>query len=544
MITVETQEPAAHANCDELERLAAYELLGSDILTVRERSDQEVVWASASLRTAWGLVSDASRGRRLHWHLLVHPDDRAEVLACYQALRAGHPAQLAYRVQLPDGRMRHCDETAKVSLTPRGQSRLLVLTRDVTAQTELRHEQRGREALAGRVARMTQVVPGVFLHHRQWPDGRADTVWTASDRARAEGWPPQGAEGAPVQLLEWAHPDDRLRLQQALEAARDTRAPRRDACRVHHPQNGWRWVELHLWPQEEPGTALSIFGFLQDITPQKQLEADLAHVRTALDARPPARDAAVAQRLRDIDMLAHAISHDLRAPLRAVEGYSRLLAAASPELDGERRQFLDNIRRGCDSMSRMVNDLLLYARIDRQQQHITPLRLADEIDSVVDLLRFEINRREAMVCITLECAEVMGDRTGLQLVLRNLLENALKFGAGAGQARIDIRSWVEDGRCQLEVADNGLGFDPRHREKIFELFQQLAPEADRHGSGIGLTLVRRAVENMGGQVSADGSPGQGARFRVVLPLRGPSDARPSSSGFTGRQPPEGADHAH
>ena len=524
MIILEPLEPPPHANGDELERLAAYELLASDILTVRERSDQEVVWASASLRTRWGLVSDASRGQRLHWHHLVHQEDRPSVQACYQTLRAGHPAQLSYRVQLPDGRLRHCEEIAKVSLTPRGQSRLLVLTRDVTLQHDWHQAQRCREALEARVARMEQAAPGVFLHHRQWPDGRAETRWSVSEWSRSEGWTGSGSKDAPVSLPGLAHPDDLPRLQQQLEHACETQSPVTVTCRLRHPKRGWRWVELQLRPQQEPGVAQACFGFLQDITRQQQLEDELACAKAAPKGGPPARDAALAQRLCDIDMLAHAVCHDLQAPLRAVEGYARLLAAACPELEGERRQYLDSIRLSCDSMSRKVHDLLLYARIDRQPLHIVPLRLAEEIDRVLDLLRFEIKRHEAMVCITLACGELLADPTSLQLVLRHLLENALKFGARAGQARIDIRSWAQDGRCHLEVADNGMGFEPRHREKIFELFQQLNPDAERGGSGIGLTLVRTAVENMGGQVTADGLPGQGARFQVVLPQRAAAGA--------------------
>lgn len=518
MIVLEPLEPPPQANGDELERLAAYDLLASDILTVRERSDHEVVWASASLRTRWGLVSDASRGQRLHWNELVHPEDRPQVLACYEALRAGHPAQLDYRVQLPDGRLRHCKETAKVSLTPRGQSRLLVLTRDVTPQRAWRQEQRGREALEARVVRMEQAAPGVFLHHRQWPDGRTETAWSAPERARAEGWLGSGPDGTSVSLLQCVHPEDRLQLQQQMAAAHDARTPWRVTCRLRHARYGWRWAELRLWPQQEPGATLSCFGFLQDITPQTLLEGELARARSAPERGQPARNAALVQRLCDIDMLTQAVLHDLRAPLREVEGYGRLLAAACPELDGERCQYLDNIRRGCDSMSRKVDELLRHARIDRQKLHIVPLRLADEIGHVLDLLRFEINRHEALVCITLECEEVLADQASLQLVLRHLLENALKFGARAGQVRIDIRSRTQDGRCHLELADKGMGFEPRHREKIFELFLQLNPDASRGGSGIGLSLVRTAVERMGGRVTADGVPGRGACFEVVLPL--------------------------
>lgn len=272
MITAEPRGQPSCANGDELERLAAYDLLACDILTVRERSDQEVIWANASLRREWQLFSDASRGQCLHWHELVHKEDRPGVLGCYQALRAGHPARLSYRVLLPDGRLRYCEETAKVSMTPRGQSRLLALTRDVTVQHDWRLEQRRREALEAQLIQTEQAVPGVFVRHVQWPDGRAQTELSPAALARAEGLPEAGPDGSIGDLFTLIHPDDRPGLQQKIETFEADGAPLRLACRVRHLQQGWRWAELRLWPQAEAGARGSCSGFLQYITPRQPMD--------------------------------------------------------------------------------------------------------------------------------------------------------------------------------------------------------------------------------------------------------------------------------
>ena len=237
-----------------------------------------------------------------------------------------------------------------------------------------------------------------------------------------------------------------------------------------------------------------------------------------LEQRVRARTAELAATNRELETFAYSVSHDLKAPLRGIDGYSALLEQDHAEvLPEEGRRYLGTIRRASQQMSRLIDDLLEYSRLERrvlQPAEVEPRALVEawreqrtgEIESA--RLRFEN---------ALPPVRVRADRHGLAIVLRNLLDNALKFSSRATEPAIRIEARELRGRLQVSVRDNGIGFDMQYHDRIFEIFQRLNRDEDFPGTGVGLAMVRRSAERMGGRVWAESSPGAGATFFLEIP---------------------------
>lgn len=236
-----------------------------------------------------------------------------------------------------------------------------------------------------------------------------------------------------------------------------------------------------------------------------------------LERRVTERTAELAARTRELEAFSYSVSHDLKAPLRGIDGYSRLLLEDhGPRLDAEGRDFLGYIRKACAQMSNLIEDLLAYSRLERRHMSRNTVELRSFVDSVVAAMGPDLTR----VRLDNEVAEtrVVADPEGLAMAVRNLLDNAVKFSAGATVPQVRLTSGLEAEACTLTVADNGTGFDMRFVDKVFEIFQRLHRAEDYPGTGVGLALVRKAMERMGGTVSAQSAPGSGATFTLRLPL--------------------------
>ena len=222
---------------------------------------------------------------------------------------------------------------------------------------------------------------------------------------------------------------------------------------------------------------------------------------------------------RELESFTYSASHDLRTPLRGIEGFSTLLLEEhAAQLDDQGREYLQRIQRATLHMSQLVNDLLAYSRLQQLAEQIEPVALAACAQTVAAPFRDELEARQGQLSVLVpDDLRVQANPKGLAIVLRNLIDNALKF-TPAGQAPcVRVQAHAEGGRVHLSVSDQGIGFDMRHHDRIFGMFQRLHRQDQIPGTGIGLALVQKAVERMGGQIRADSAPGQGATFHVDLP---------------------------
>jgi PAS domain S-box-containing protein len=221
---------------------------------------------------------------------------------------------------------------------------------------------------------------------------------------------------------------------------------------------------------------------------------------------------------RELETFTYSVSHDLKAPLRGIDGYSKLLKEDyGDRLDAEGRRFLQNIRLGAAQMHELIEDLLDYSRMERRSLQSARLDLSALVQAVLAERLPETAPAEVLVRLQAPDLSVLADRDGLAIVLRNLLENALKFSRKAQPPSIEIGARAAGDKAILWVRDNGIGFDMKFHDRIFDIFQRLERAEDYPGTGIGLALVRKAMQRMGGRVWAESAPGAGATFFLELP---------------------------
>lgn len=254
---------------------------------------------------------------------------------------------------------------------------------------------------------------------------------------------------------------------------------------------------------------------ITDISDRKRAEAAVVQLNAELEARVNERTEQLEMANRELETFAYSVSHDLKAPLRGIDGYSRLLIEDHLEqLDNEGRLFLENIRRGAEQMGQLIEDLLAYSRMERRPQQRMSIDLRALLEEIRSERAMDIENRGAILDIPDDMPPLNGDPDGLKIVLRNLLDNALKFTRDAQPPRITVSVEATDSGRRIVVADNGMGFDMRFHDRIFDIFQRLQRAEEYPGTGIGLAIVRKAMQRMGGQVKADSQPGEGARFTL------------------------------
>lgn len=266
------------------------------------------------------------------------------------------------------------------------------------------------------------------------------------------------------------------------------------------------------------GQPIGVLAVGRDITLLRQTEENLRISNVGLETRVAERTAELEALNQSLESFVYSVSHDLKAPLRGIEGYSQLLQEDYGEnLDDDGRFFIANIRTGVARMGELIDDLLAYSRMERRKLETLPVDLTELIEHLLAEKADDIAARGTEIVTDLLPVCVQADSNGLSLVMRNLLENALKFSANSVPPRIEISVRLQDNHALVQIADNGIGFDMVYHERIFEIFQRLHRLEDYPGTGIGLALVKKAMQRMGGEVWAESVPGQGARFYLQLP---------------------------
>ncbi|MGB6452371.1 MAG: response regulator [Steroidobacteraceae bacterium] len=222
---------------------------------------------------------------------------------------------------------------------------------------------------------------------------------------------------------------------------------------------------------------------------------------------------------RDLEAFAYSVSHDLHAPLRAIQSFCDLFVADyGAAVSAEGQALLAHVRSGAERMGHLIEDLLSFARSGRAPINLRRVAMNELVGEVLaELGRESAGRRlELNVQPLPDC---LADPALLRQVLVNLLSNALKYTAGREPARIEVGGESKDGEVVYFVTDNGAGFDMKHADKLFGVFQRLHTQAEFKGTGIGLSIVQRIVERHGGRVQGEGRPGEGATFRFSVPER-------------------------
>jgi PAS domain S-box-containing protein len=266
------------------------------------------------------------------------------------------------------------------------------------------------------------------------------------------------------------------------------------------------WLDCRFTPftsQGEPHLLLSV----DDITIAKQAEVNLKIYAARLE-----------QSNRDLQEFAYIASHDLQEPLRKVLAFGDRLASKYGDLlDDTGRDYLKRMRDASQRMQTLINDLLSFSRISTRAQPFTQVDLNSLAQEVVSDLEYQIDRTHGYVIID-KLPVIEADPTQMHQLFQNLITNALKFHQDNKPPTIQVSSQTLDGKCQIQVKDNGIGFEIQYLDRIFKPFQRLHNRQEFEGSGMGLAICRRIVERHAGEITAVSAPGEGSTFIVTLPI--------------------------
>ncbi|APV51400.1 hypothetical protein BWI17_17905 [Betaproteobacteria bacterium GR16-43] len=252
----------------------------------------------------------------------------------------------------------------------------------------------------------------------------------------------------------------------------------------------------------------------RDITGRRIAQEQSQRMNDELERRVATRTSELTRTVGELESFCYTVSHDLRAPLRAIDGFAQVLVQDhGPGLDGEAQRLLDRVSGNARQMAALIDGLLELSRLGRGDLKCRPVdlaRVAAEQAAIAShghpSARIEVDSMPPAV----------GDERLLAQVLANLLSNAVKFSSRNEEPLVRVGAWEESGRIVYYVSDNGVGFDMRHASKLFGVFERLHGPKEFPGTGVGLATVQRIVERHGGQVWAESEPGRGARFSFTL----------------------------
>ena len=284
----------------------------------------------------------------------------------------------------------------------------------------------------------------------------------------------------------------------------------------YYPEPLNKWLECHCYPSE-----LGLSVYFHDVTERKVAEqelaaahAQLADKATHLEALVQQRTAKLTETIGDLEAFSYSIAHDMRAPLRSLQGFSLiLLTDYADRLDGEGQSFLRKIATAAGRMDKLIQDVLSYSRVVRNDSSVETINIPGLLQGIIDTYP-ALGPESAHIEVAGAFPLVEGNEAMLMQIFSNLLGNAVKFVAPGVKPRIRIWAEPAESRVRIFLQDNGIGIAADQHAKIFEIFQQV--EKGFEGTGIGLAIVRKAVERMGGAVGVISELGQGSTFWIEL----------------------------
>ena len=444
---------------------------------------------------------------------MVHPDERALLKRRAELMREHHAAgrvapMVEHRILRLDGTVRDVEITG-LPLDVDGSPGVHVALRDITDRKRATQALAEREALLQQTSRLAQV-GGWAL---DLATGQAE--WTA-EVSRMYGLP-EDTQPTLALMRQSYPPEVWTRLEALVLAMARGGEPFDVEVPLRLPTARPRWMRVMGRAMQRGAQLPRIEGMVQDVTDRRRAEEAVRELNAQLEARVLERTAQLRAANAELDSFAYAVSHDLRAPLRAMSGFSQaLIEDHGPQLNDDAKLYLEQITLASRRMGELIDGLLTLSRSTRGELRSDEVNLSTLALRALAELRSAEPGRQVQAEVAPELL-VRGDARMLDVVMRNLVGNAWKYTGRCAEPALQVQAVLRDGRRWIEVADNGAGFDMAHAGRLFKAFARLHRQDEFNGIGIGLATVQRIVLRHGGEIVASGVPGQGARFRFWLP---------------------------
>jgi PAS domain S-box-containing protein len=493
---IERQDDAEEGDRAHLDR---YRVLLLAIAQVIWTLDPDGEMAGDQLSWAQYTGQTFERYRERGWLEAVHPEDRAATIEVWaQAVASGRPYELEHRLRRHDGEYRYFSVRAVPVVTEDGTIREWAgIHSDITQRKRTEQTLRDGERQFRELAdSMPQIVwaagpDGHFdYYNRRWYDYTGRPEGIGGD----ESW------------TDVVHPDDQQECLARWHAAIRTGDTYETEYRLREKTGVYRWFLRRALPVRDPsGRITRWFGTCTNIDGVKQKEEVLRRANAEIDAVN-----------RDLESFSYSVAHDLRAPLRSIDGFSlAILEDNAEQLDAEGKSNLARVRTAAQRMAHLIDALLSLANVSRAEVHREDVDLTHLVRGVAQRLRDAEPTRDVEL-VVLSGLVAHGDAKLLDAIMENLLGNAWKFTSQRPKARIAVGITTRDGQPVYFVRDDGAGFDMAYASKLFGAFQRLHANTDFPGTGIGLATVQRAVRRHGGEIWAEGAVDHGATFFFTL----------------------------
>jgi PAS domain S-box-containing protein len=452
------------------------------------------------------------------WLQRLHPEDQDRVMAAWQAAvqQATH-FDIEFRIRRRDGVYRWFDTRALALRDDAGR-----VVKWFGSNTDIEDQRAIREQLRANEERLSLALE--INESAAWDlDLNTGELNRTVDHDRIFGYETLQPDWTMERFLSHVAAEDRDRIRHRFER---TVSSSQDTwnfdCRIRRQDGAIRWIAVRgRSKRDESGRVVKLSGVVQDVTARKLIEEEVIRLNADLEGRVEQRTQELEAANRELEAFSYSVSHDLRAPLRTVDGFSQALVEDfGPVLPEEAQRYLRIVKDGAQRMGRLIDDLLAFSRLSRQPINAGTIDMHALACETWQEVAGQAPARTVEIALD-PIPAASGDPALLRQVWLNLLSNALKYSRGREPARIHVGS-LPGARAVYFVRDNGTGFDMQYAHKLFGVFQRLHRPEDFEGTGVGLAVVQRIIHRHGGRIWADAAPDQGATFFFTLGADGPS----------------------
>jgi PAS domain S-box-containing protein len=346
-------------------------------------------------------------------------------------------------------------------------------------------------------------------------DENFKTFYRSPAAERITGW--SAEERVDMGVKELNHPDDMKRMEEMMKYIMGNPGkPFHMLMRTKHKSGKWIWLEGFFTNRFHDPAVKGIIVNLRDVTEEKRVKDEIAKLNEELEEKVTRRTDQLQAANNDMEAFTYSVSHDLRAPLRIINGFTVILEEDyTSKLDDEAKRLTSIIKRNTTKMGNLIDGLLDFSRMRLQDIHRSDINTNKLVEDVVKT--FSENNAGKIEWIIGDLPDTWGDINSIRQVWINLVSNAVKYSGRKEHPKIEIGAFNEQNQRVFFVKDNGVGFDAEYKEKLFKVFQRLHSAEEFEGTGIGLAVVHKVISKHNGKVWAEGTTGKGAVFYFSLP---------------------------